>query len=84
MDRAPEVAAEDDAAVERAPGLLFLPAGELGPQVRGAALGDDALEIALVVSTQFGVELKSDDERNSRIFASLRTLADFVETNRSR
>jgi len=44
----------------------------------------DALELALAISRAYGFELRSDDERNQRIFASLRTLADHVEANRTR
>ena len=33
----------------------------------------DALEIALAVSSKYGFQLKSDDERNEEIFASLRS-----------
>lgn len=39
----------------------------------------DALEIALAVKQQFGVELRADDEQNSRIFASLRALTNYVQ-----
>ena len=38
----------------------------------------DALEIALAVSRQYGVELKSDDARNGEVFASLRSLCTYV------
>lgn len=41
----------------------------------------DALEISLEVSKRFGIEIKAEDERNGRIFASLRALAAFVEQN---
>lgn len=44
----------------------------------------DALEMALAISKAYGVQLKSDDERNHRIFASLRALAAHVETHRTR
>lgn len=39
----------------------------------------DALEIALAVKQRFGVELRADDERNSRIFATLRSLSEYVQ-----
>lgn len=39
----------------------------------------DALEIALAVNQHFGVELRADEEENSRIFATLRALADYVQ-----
>ena len=44
----------------------------------GGALGldsIDALELALAISQQYGFELRSDDDNNPRIFASLRNLA---------
>jgi acyl carrier protein len=43
----------------------------------------DALEISLVVSKTYGVKLRSDDERNHRIFASLRTLSAHIEKHRA-
>ena len=42
----------------------------------------DALEISLAISKTFGFELKSDDDRNPRIFASLRQLAAHIDANR--
>ncbi|WP_188903046.1 phosphopantetheine-binding protein [Caldovatus sediminis] len=44
----------------------------------------DALEIALAISRRYGFQLRSDDERNHRIFASLRALAAHVEKHRTR
>lgn len=44
----------------------------------------DALELALAVSRRFGVELKSDDQRNRRIFASLRALAGHIAVHRTK
>lgn len=43
----------------------------------------DALEIALAISKRYGFQLRSDDERNHKIFASLRALAAHVEKNRA-
>jgi acyl carrier protein len=43
----------------------------------------DMLEIATVVSQRYGVEIRSGDARNEKIFASLRALADHVARNRS-
>jgi acyl carrier protein len=48
----------------------------------GAGLGldsIDALEIALEVSRRYGLQLRSDDADNRRIFASLRSLAAYIE-----
>jgi acyl carrier protein len=42
----------------------------------------DALEIALAVSRRYGFQLRSDDERNGQIFASLRNLAAHIEKHR--
>jgi acyl carrier protein len=44
----------------------------------------DALELALAVSKAYGVQLRSDDERNHRIFASLRSLAAHIARHRTR
>ena len=43
----------------------------------------DMLEIATVVSQRYGVEIRSGDARNEKIFASLRALADYVARNRT-
>ena len=44
----------------------------------------DALELSLAISREYGLELRSDDERNGRIFQSLRSLTDHVEAHRTR
>ncbi len=44
----------------------------------------DALELALAISKTYGFELRSDDERNKRIFASLRTLSAHIEEHRTK
>ena len=44
----------------------------------------DILEIALVVSKQYGVQLKADSEDNERIFGSLRQLVDYIQTHRTK
>jgi acyl carrier protein len=44
----------------------------------------DALEIALAVSTTYGIELRSDDADNHKIFASLRSLSAHIEAKRAR
>lgn len=43
----------------------------------------DALEIALAVNQRYGIELRADEEQNSRIFATLKTLADYVQAERA-
>jgi acyl carrier protein len=42
----------------------------------------DALEIALEISKRYGFQLRSDDEENRRIFASLRSLAEHIQQHR--
>ncbi len=51
----------------------------------GAGLGldsIDALELALEISKRYGFQLRSDDEDNRRIFASLANLSTHIEKNR--
>ena len=40
----------------------------------------DILEIALVISKRYGIQLRADNEDNSTIFRSLRNLTDYVVT----
>jgi acyl carrier protein len=59
-------------------------AGGPAPQ-QGLGLDSiDALELALAISQRYGFQLKSDDERNHQIFASLRSLAAHIEKHRTR
>jgi acyl carrier protein len=43
----------------------------------------DALELALEISKSYGVQIKADDEDNKKIFASLRSLSDFIQSRRA-
>jgi acyl carrier protein len=43
----------------------------------------DMLEVSLVVSQRYGVQLRSDDENNDKIFASLANLADHIAAHRT-
>jgi acyl carrier protein len=43
----------------------------------------DALELALEISKRYGFQLRSDDEQNRRIFASLRSLSEYIQKNRT-
>lgn len=43
----------------------------------------DALEIALTINQTYGVELRADDKANSRIFATLGSLASYVDRERT-
>ena len=44
----------------------------------------DILEIALVVSKQYGVQLRADSEENERIFGSLRQLVEYIIAHRTK
>ena len=44
----------------------------------------DVLEVALVISKQYGFQLKSDNEDNIRIFSSLRALSTHIASQRSK
>ncbi len=44
----------------------------------------DALELALAISREYGLELRSDDARNRQVFASLRSLTDYIDETRTR
>lgn len=44
----------------------------------------DVLEIALVISKQYGFQLKSDNEDNIRIFSSLRALTTHIASQRTK
>ncbi len=43
----------------------------------------DALEIALAISQTYGVEMKAEDENTKEAFATLKSLSEFVEANKS-
>lgn len=68
---------------------LEVAADAIDPDLRlfGEGLGldsIDALELALAITRAYGFELRSDDERNHQIFASLRSLTGHIETHRTR
>jgi acyl carrier protein len=44
----------------------------------------DILEVALVISKRYGMQLKADNADNQRIFSSLRNLADYVATHKTK
>ena len=43
----------------------------------------DILELALAISKTYGVKVRSDDEQNSKIFASLRSLNNYIQQHRA-
>jgi acyl carrier protein len=68
--------------------LEGVPADSIEPEAPlfGAGLGldsIDALELALEISKRYGLQLRSDDENNRRIFGSLRALSAYVAEHRA-
>ncbi len=63
-------------------------AEEIDPEARlfreGLGLDSiDALELSLAISKQYGVQLKSDNERDREAFRSLRALAAYITARRA-
>lgn len=44
----------------------------------------DILEVALAVSQRYGVTLHADDENNKMIFASIRSLSDYIQERKTK
>jgi acyl carrier protein len=68
---------------------LDVAAAEIPPDepLYGNGLGLDSidiLEVALVVSKRYGLQLKADSEDNHRIFSSLRSLTEYVAAHKTR
>jgi acyl carrier protein len=68
---------------------LEVAAADIDPHapLYGEGLGLDSidiLEIALVVSKQYGVQLRADSDENERIFGSLRQLVDYITAHRTK
>jgi acyl carrier protein len=66
---------------------LEMAPGEIDPTAPlfGDGLGLDSidiLEVALVVSKKYGFQLRSDDDDNTRIFQSLRSLCQHIASHR--
>ncbi len=43
----------------------------------------DVLEVALVVSKRYGLQLRADNDDNHRIFSSLRSLTEYISAQRA-
>ena len=92
----PQPRAADTLALERELAQLIVqglnlpvPAEQVDPQapLYGEGLGLDSidiLEIALIVSKQYGIQLRADDQENVHIFRSLRHFAQYVATQRTK
>ena len=83
-----------DVGLQREIAVLFVQALnlEVSPQeidpeapLYGEGLGLDSiyiLEVALIVSKQYGIQLRADNQENARIFRSLRQFAQYVAEQR--
>lgn len=68
--------------------LEDIAAGEIDPEAplftTGLGLDSiDALELSLAISKRYGFQLRSDNEENQRIFASLRALTAHVQQHKT-
>lgn len=66
---------------------LEVSADEIEPEapLYGEGLGLDSidiLELSLAISKTYGVQLKSDDADNNKIFSSLRSLSEHIQQHR--
>ena len=68
---------------------LEVAAEEIEPEapLYGEGLGLDSidiLELSLAISKTYGLQLKSDDADNNKIFSSLRSLNDYIQQHRAK
>ncbi|RJG07708.1 acyl carrier protein [Noviherbaspirillum cavernae] len=86
---APDVALQREVAELIVQSLnLDVAAGDIDPAdpLYGDGLGLDSidiLEVALVVSKRYGLQLRADSDDNHRIFSSLRSLTEYISARRS-
>lgn len=84
----------DDALIQEVAQLMVdalnleMPAADIAPDtpLYGDGLGLDSidiLEVALAVSKRYGFQLRADNEDNAAIYATLRSLANYVATHRA-
>jgi acyl carrier protein len=90
VSTAPDTALEREVAGMIVSGLNLEVAPE-DVQPEAALYGDglgldsiDILEVALLVSKRFGVQLKADSEDNFHIFSSLRSLTAYIVAHRTK
>ena len=76
------------ALIVQALNLETVAPGDIDPEqpLFGEGLGldsIDALELALEISKRYGFQMRSDDDNNRQIFASLRALASHIAAHRA-
>lgn len=60
------------------------PHGPLFGEGEGMGLDSiDALELTLAISTEYGCQLRADDEEYTQIFASIHNLSKYIEVHRA-
>ena len=96
MQDTPQTPASSDSALQREVAELMIEALNLEVSAEqilpdaplyGEGLGLDSidvLEVALVVSKRYGLQLRADNADNQHIFSSLRTLADYIAAHKTR
>lgn len=96
MQDNPQLAASDAADLQLEVARLIveglnleLTAEQIAPDdpLYGDGLGLDSidvLEVALVVSKRYGLQLRADNADNRHIFSSLRSLTDYIAAHRTR
>lgn len=67
---------------------LPMPPSQIDPEAplyrEGLGLDSiDILEIALIVSKRYGIQLRADDQENEHVFRSLREFARYVASQRA-
>jgi acyl carrier protein len=93
--RQPQTSTDRTALMAEVAGLIVaalnldIAASEIDPEqpLYGEGLGLDSidiLEIALVVSKHYGVQLRADSQENERIFGSLHHLVDYINAHRTK
>ena len=74
----------DQASLRHAAATTNADADALSAEVAGLIVQALNLEIALVVSKKYGVQLRADSGENTRIFGSLRQLVDYIIAHRTK
>ncbi len=94
VEQSTEAGAADAALVREVAALIVaalnleVDPDQIGPAdpLYGEGLGLDSidmLEVALVVSKQYGFQMRANDESNVAIFGSLQSLADHIAVHRT-
>ena len=76
MDRLVDTAARYEQAVEEGQNRMWE-----GNDKTALHKAIDALELALAVSKRYGIQLRSDNPDNRRVFGSLRALSEHIQAH---